>query len=125
MKRIFISFAVEDEVLRNLLRGQSKNDNCPFEFVDMSVKQPWDSAWKTHCRERIKGCDGVIVIITRNTTRASGEIWEVNCAQEEHIPCLGVWGHSNDHFRTLPPDLVPLRVVDWNWDTIAKWIATI
>ena len=40
MKRIFISFATEDIRLRDLLVGQSKNDNCPFEFVDMSVKKP-------------------------------------------------------------------------------------
>ena len=58
-KRIFISFAKEDIRLRDLLVGQSRNDNCPFEFIDMSVKQPWDSAWKTNCRTKIKGCDGV------------------------------------------------------------------
>ena len=45
MKRIFISFAIEDENLRDFLRGQSRNTNSPFEFVDMSVKQPWDSQW--------------------------------------------------------------------------------
>ena len=65
MKRIFISFAIEDENLRDLLKGQARNKNSPFEFVDMSVKQPWDSKWKTNCRIRIKGCDGVISIITK------------------------------------------------------------
>lgn len=37
-KRIFISFAIEDANLRDLLVGQVKNENSPFEFVDMSVK---------------------------------------------------------------------------------------
>lgn len=60
MKRIFISFAIEDKKLRDILKGQAKNEKCPFGFVDMSVKQPWDSQWKTNCRSRIKGCDGVI-----------------------------------------------------------------
>lgn len=36
-KRIFISFAVEDSNLRDLLVGQSKNDNCPFDFSSSSV----------------------------------------------------------------------------------------
>lgn len=40
MKRIFISFAIEDERLRDFLKGQAKNENSPFEFVDMSVKKP-------------------------------------------------------------------------------------
>ena len=48
-KRIFVSFAIEDEKLRDFLVGQSKNDKCPFEFYDMSVKTPWDSEWKTKC----------------------------------------------------------------------------
>lgn len=56
MKRIFISFAKEDINLRDFLRGQSRNENSPFEFVDMSVKEPWDNKWKTNCRTRIKGC---------------------------------------------------------------------
>lgn len=39
MKRVFISFAIEDSRLRDLLVGQAKNNNSPFEFVDMSVKR--------------------------------------------------------------------------------------
>ena len=53
-KRIFISFAMEDVELRNLLVGQAHNDNSQFDFIDMSVKKPWDSAWKTNCRTKIK-----------------------------------------------------------------------
>ena len=121
-KRIFISFAKEDIRLRDLLVGQAHNDNCPFEFIDMSVKQPWDSAWKTKCRTKIKGCDGVIAFITRNTTNADGELWEIKCAKEEGVPCLGVWGYSNDYFRTVPQEIMPIRVVDWNWNNISKWV---
>ncbi len=43
-KRIFISFAMEDKTLRDFLVGQAKNEKSPFEFVDMSVKKPWESA---------------------------------------------------------------------------------
>ena len=124
-KRIFISFAMEDVELRNLLVGQARNDSCPFEFVDMSVKRPWDSAWKTNCRARIKGCHGLIAIITKNTQKASGELWEINCAKEEGIPCFGIWGHSDDHFKKLPEEVTPLRVIDWNWSNIAKWLEQI
>jgi hypothetical protein len=42
MKRVFISFAIEDSNLRDLLIGQAKNKRSTFEFIDMSVKQPWD-----------------------------------------------------------------------------------
>jgi hypothetical protein len=78
-KRIFISFAKKDMNLRDL-KGQARNENSPFEYVDMPVKHPWDSQWKTHCRTRIKGCDGVIAIATSNTRNADGQIWEIKCA---------------------------------------------
>jgi len=56
-KRIFTSFAIEDEKLRDLFIGQARNEKVPYELVDMSVKQPWSSEWKTKCRTKIKGCD--------------------------------------------------------------------
>lgn len=124
-KRIFISFATEDIRLRDLLVGQARNDESPFDFVDMSVKQPWDSAWKTNCRTKIKGCDGMIAIITKSTKNANGELWEIKCAEEEGIPCLGIWGYSDEHFLALPDEIKSLRVVDWNWRNIAKWLEQI
>ena len=124
-KRIFISFAMEDVELRNLLVGQARNDNSPFDFVDMSVKKPWDSAWKTNCREKIKGCHGMIAIITKNTKNASGELWEIKCAKDEEIPCIGIWGHPDEHFKIRPDEISSLRVMDWNWSNIAKWLEQI
>ena len=122
MKRIFISFAIEDENLRDFLRGQSRNTNSPFEFVDMSVKQPWDSQCKTKCRTRIRGCDGMISIITRNTKKADGQIWEMNCAIDEGIPLLAIYGNKDHIGATIPNECGYLPVVDWNWEKISAWI---
>lgn len=121
-KRIFTSFAVEDSNLRDLLVGQSKNDNCPFEFVDMSVKDPWDNQWKTNCRTKIKGCDGMIAIVTKNTKNADGQLWEVKCAKEEDIPCRGIWGHSEEAGLSLPAEFNGVSVVRWDWDNIKNWL---
>ena len=121
-KRVFTSFAMEDKFLRDFLVGQAKNENSPFEFVDMSVKQPWDSAWKTQCRTKIKGCDGVLVIVTKNTKNADGQLWEIRCAKEEGIPVWGIYGYQ-DHPATLPSELSNVRVVDWTWNNISNWIS--
>lgn len=48
-KRIFVAFAAEDRSARDLLKGQSLNTDSPFEYVDMSVKEPYDREWKTRC----------------------------------------------------------------------------
>lgn len=120
-KRIFTSFAIEDKQSRDFLIGQSRNKNSPFEFVDMSVKNPWDNSWKTQCRTRIKGCHGLIVLISKNTMKAEGARWEIQCAQEEGIPVLGVHIYSTNK-GAVPPELQGCRVIEWNWDGIAAFI---
>lgn len=122
MKRIFISFAIEDERLRDLLRGQSRNNNSSFEYVDMSVKEPWDSMWMTKCRTRIKGCDGMISIITKNTKKASGQIWEMNCAKEENVPIIGIYGNDEHLGIKIPNECGYVRLMDWTWSNISNWI---
>ena len=123
-KRIFISFAIEDKTLRDMLKGQACNEKAPFEFIDMSVKEPWDSAWKTKCRTRIKGCDGVIAIVTKNTKNADGQLWELKCADEESVPVFPIWGASDSTQRpkTLPPELSGKRIYNWTWDNIKNFI---
>ena len=120
-KRIFISFAVEDTNARDFLVGQAKNKNSPFEFVDMSVKEPWDNSWKTQCRSRIKGCDGVIALISKKTYNADGARWEMKCAKEENVPMLGVHIYKDDK-GAIPPELSGCRVIEWSWDGIASFI---
>jgi len=121
-KRIFISFAIEDAKLRDFLVGQAKNNIVPFEFVDMSVKQPWDSQWKTKCRTKIKGCDGILAIVTKNTNNAAGQLWEVKCAKEEGIPLRGIWGYQQNRPLYVPTELNGVRITDWTWENIANWI---
>ena len=89
--RVFTAFAIEDVWARDYLVGQGRNERTPFQFTDMSVKQPWDYAWKTKCRSRIRSCDGVIALVSRNTERATGQLWEIGCALEEQIPIMGIY----------------------------------
>lgn len=120
--RVFISFAAEDKSYRDLLVGQARNENSPFEFVDMSVKQPWDNAWKTNCRTKIKGSDGMIALVSKNTVKASGQLWEISCAKEEKIPIRGIYIDADNKPATLATELYGVRVVNWTWDNIANFI---
>lgn len=119
-KRLFISFAVEDKKYRDLLRGQSKLGDCPIEYTDYSVKEPWSSSWKTQCRQRIKGCAGVIALLSKNTKNADGARWEMKCAIEEGVPILGVHIFQDDTYT--PPELAGKKVIRWTWDGIAGFI---
>jgi hypothetical protein len=88
----------------------------------MSAKQAWDSKWKTNCRTRIKGCDGVIVLISKNTRNADGAKWEMQCANEEGIPMIGIHIHKDDKGQ-IPPQLSDKKVINWTWDAIKNFIS--
>lgn len=121
-KRVFISFAMEDKSYRDFLVGQARNENSPFEFVDMSVKQPWDSSWKTNCRTRIKGCHGVIALVSKNTKNATGQLWEIKCAKEEGKRIRGIYTTVDNRPTSLPSELSGVQVVGWTWSNIKNFI---
>lgn len=80
-KIVFIAFAKKDEGIRNLFSGQKVHPKTPFKFTDMSVKKAYDGGWKRQTRTRRS--DGVIVLISSATPKASGQLWEIKCAAEE------------------------------------------
>jgi hypothetical protein len=119
--RVFICFAMPDKWARDYLVGQAQNEKSPFEFTDMSVKEPWDEKWKTQCRSRIWGCDGVIALLSLNTAKADGQLWEMKCANEEGIPMIGVYVEK-DRKPSIPEALKGKKVIEWTWDGIAAFI---
>lgn len=120
MKKIFIAFAIEDVRSRDFLVGQAKNDNSPFEFVDMSVKQPWETDWETKCRAKIKGCDGMIALISKHTPTATGELFEIKAAAEEKVPTMLMYSSSDR--PTLPSSLSGRLVNVWSWPNLKAFL---
>ena len=116
-KVVFVAFAIEDETQRDFLKGQSLNTNSPFEYIDMSVKEAYDSKWKERVRTRICRSDGVIALVSKNSLTSSGQKWEIACAKEEEKKLLGIWAYTDD--RT---NLTGVRTVVWKWDAISKFI---
>lgn len=120
--RIFIPFAIEDKWARDYLVGQAKNERSPFEFVDMSVKEPWDERWKTQCRSRIRGCDGAIALVSTNTKKAAGQLWEVKTCKEERVPIRGIYTTTDNRPTSLPPEFDGVKVVAWTWANIKAFL---
>jgi hypothetical protein len=118
--RVFISFAKEDIRYRDFLVGQARNSDTPFTFQDMSLAEPFDSKWKTRCREKIRSCHGFIALLSKKTWRADGARWEMQCAAEEGIPTIGIHIHSDDK-GAVPLELRG-RVIEWRWTNIANFI---
>ena len=116
-KTVFVAFAIEDQRQRDLLKGQSLHPRAPYEFIDMSVKEPYDSGWKDKVRTRIRRSHGVIALVSRNSLTSSGQKWEIQCAKEEGKPLLGVWVYSADSTA-----LAGVRTVSWTDANIATFI---
>ncbi len=116
-KVIFIAFAIEDVRQRDLFKGQSLHPKTPFEFIDMSVKEPYDSAWKERVRTRILRSHGMIALVSKNSLTSSGQKWEIKCAQEEGVRVRGIWAYGDD--RT---NLVGVNTRVWSWDNIDEFI---
>lgn len=112
-----IFVAIEDECARDLLKGQSRHTDAPFEYIDMSVKEAYTEDWKTksvHAYPAIPWCDRTN---SKNSLSSSGQKWEIACAQEEGVPVLGIWAYSDD--RT---SAVSVTTKAWGWETIANFI---
>ena len=116
-KVVFVAFAIEDERQRDFLKGQSLKTDSPFEYVDMSVKEPYDSNWKERVRTRIRRSDGVIALVSKNSLTSSGQKWEIECAREEKKKILGIWAYKEDR-----ANLLGVNTVVWTWSTIEKFI---
>ena len=116
-KIVFIAFAIEDENQRNLFTGQRLHPRNPYEFTDMSVKEPYSKEWKERVRTRIRRSDGVIVLVSKNSTSSDGQKWEIACAKEEKKPIRGIYAYSND--RTT---IAGVTTYTWTDDNINNFI---
>ena len=116
-KVVFVAFAIEDEVIRKMIKGQSLNTKSPFDYIDMSVKEAYDEEWKMRVRTRIRRSDGVLAIISNNSLTSSGQKWEMQCAKDEGVPLRGIWAYKED--RT---NVAGVNTMVWTWPNISDWI---
>jgi hypothetical protein len=116
-KTVFVAFAIEDERQRDFLKGQSLLTDCPFEYIDLSVKEAYESDWKTKVQTRLRRCDGVIALVSKNSLNSSGQSWEISCAKSEGKKVMGIWAYKDD--RT---SLAGVATESWTWSGIARFI---
>lgn len=118
-KRVFISFDYDhDNDIKGSLVAQSKLEDSPFEIIDMSIKEAIDENWKKYARQRIKGCDCVIVLCGEYTASAKGVSAEVTIAQEESVPYFLLCGRKNKTIEKPLSAKKDDRVYKWTWENI-------
>ncbi len=122
-KRTFISFDYDHDMdLKNLLVGQAKNSDSPFEITDLSIKETISEDWKSNARRRIKGCDVVVVICGKCTDSATGVSAELRIAQDENIPYFLLGGRSGEVCVKPTAAKESDKVYKWTWDNLKRLI---
>ena len=123
-KQLFISFALKDAELRDQLIEQINKESPELTCVFMPEKRSWESAWKEECKEKVRGCDGVIGIISTNTMRADGQLWELRCAFEAKLKIMLI---GDDEICDMPakkfPDLLRDEdILPWNSSNVSLFV---
>jgi hypothetical protein len=121
--RVFTSFDFDhDEDLRNLLVGQAKHPDSPFEMADWSVKEPMTGNWKEKVRGRICSVDQVIVLCGQYTHTASGVAAELTIAREEKKPYFLLQGRKDKTCTKPTSAAAGDKMYEWTWDNLKRLI---
>lgn len=118
MRRVFISFKIEDKPQVNGLRLLASNPNYDLEFYDESVRSPYNSTnaeyIRRRIREKIARTSVTVCILNTNTYTSQWVAWELreSIAKGSRIIGMGVPGLTAA--ITLPQ---PMRDAGIGWDT--------
>lgn len=116
-QRTFISYDYDhDARVKDLLVGQSKNPDSPFEIADWSIKTA-SPTWKTEARRRIRAAGVVIVLCGQHTNTATGVAEELRIAKEEGVPHFLLAGYKTGSVKPTSATLND-KLYKWTWDNL-------
>lgn len=117
-KTIFLSFNYDDIDDVNLFRAHSKNENSDIDFIDRSVKEPFNSDRAEYIRqkisERIQQCSTTVVYLSENSKSSSWVDWEVKKSLQLNKDVIAV------HKGNTPPRNIPNSIKE-NHISIVPW----
>ena len=117
--RVFVSFDFDnDKVLKDFIIGQSKNPDSPFEVTDYSMKEAApEKNWEEEAEKRIKRSEVILVVVGKNTHKASGVLKEVRMARENEKKMAQIIGRKDENYKRVPD---AGQLYSWSWDNLTK-----
>lgn len=118
VQRAFISYDYDNDArLKDLLIGQSKLSDSPFEVHDWSIKTA-SPTWQAEARRRIRASGLVIVLCGEHTDTAGGVGIELAIAQDEGVDYFLLAGYK-DGANVKPTTATPSdKLYKWTWDNL-------
>ena len=118
---------IRDRPLVDLFRGQVRNKNTDLDFIDFSLRVPFNSKNAEYIRrgirERIRQSSVTIVIITDSTHKSKWVDWEIRESKRLGKGVIGVRCKDNPSIK-IPKAISEhgCRVVNWNHAEIRQAI---
>lgn len=118
MKRVFISFKMEDKKQVDGVRLMAWNNNVALEFYDESVRTAYKSEHAPYIRskikEKIQRASVTLCLLKQSTHLSEWVDWELatSIAEGNRIILMGLPGHP-DRLK-LPPSVSHLGWHSWN-----------
>ena len=81
-RRVYVAFDYDDLGVKQNLIAESARPDCPWEFIDNSIRSALTDQWIAEARRLIQGSDCVIVLCGKQTHQAAGVSTEVQITQE-------------------------------------------
>ena len=117
-KRVFVSFDFDnDSGIKNFVMSQAKLPTSPFSGADWSMKEAAPQHnWENEAENRIKQCDIILIMVGKQTYKASGVLKEVELARKYNKQIAQIIAYPN----LINPTPVPNagRLYRWNWDNL-------
>ena len=117
-KKVFVSFDFDnDSGIKNFVMGQAKLSTSPFWGADWSMKEAVaQTKWEDEAEKRIKQCDIVLVMVGKQTYRASGVLKEVESARQYNKPIAQIIAYSD--LVNPTPVANAGRLYRWSWENL-------
>lgn len=117
--RVFVSFDFDnDKSLKDLLIGQSKNPDSPFEVIDWSMKEAApEKNWETEAENRIIRSEIILIILGVKTHQAPGVLKEISMAKKHDKKIVQIIGH-NDQYCQFIKNIG--NVYEWTWNNLKQ-----
>jgi antiphage defense system Thoeris ThsB-like protein len=123
IRNVFISFSVADEARVNFLRTQARGEIADLVFNDYSIKEPFDEAWRSQCRDRISQTSATIVMIGADTASRNAVDWEIEESYRQGKKVIGVRAYRDEN-HPIPRALREhgTKIINWDIAEIRKFL---
>lgn len=115
--RVFVSFDYDnDRALKDLILGQARLADSPFEVIDHSLKEAApERDWEKKASAAISRAEVVLVIVGAQTHKAHGVLKEVAMARQVGAKIVQIIGYKD---RNYTPVAGAGRLYAWTWDNL-------